>query len=66
MRGTGRSVSKCPWITCPSCKLHGAWSTWSYSERYDTIYCEPCDIWLETACKDPACWFCAERPEKPN
>ncbi len=33
-----------------------------YSERYDARYCKACFAWLETACKDPSCGFCASRP----
>ena len=38
----------------------------SYSEWYDAYYCESCDIWLESKCKDKVCGFCSERPDKPS
>lgn len=37
-----------------------------YSLEYDTYYCPFCDIWLEEACDDPECRFCASRPNKPS
>ena len=46
---------------CPTCK-----SEKSYSARYDAYYCELCNKWLEVACNDPNCEYCAERPEKPS
>lgn len=36
-----------------------------YSENYDAYYCKACNIWLENACDDLDCIFCAERPDKP-
>ena len=40
--------------------------TESYSERHDCIYCRTCNEWLESACDDPECEYCKDRPEKPN
>ena len=53
-------VSKTPYF-CPDC---GA--PVSYSSEYDAYYCESCDQWLEEACDDPFCEFCAHRPERPS
>lgn len=38
----------------------------TYSVRYGALFCPRCDVWLESACTDPACEFCARRPEKPS
>jgi hypothetical protein len=46
---------------CPSC-----FGTRAYSFRFDAFYCERCDRWLEEACEDKRCIFCAERPELPS
>lgn len=37
-----------------------------YSTRWDAYYCEVCDRWAESKCKDPDCEFCRDRPEKPS
>lgn len=37
----------------------------SYSEEFDAHFCPECNIWLEDRCKDPTCWFCPQRPERP-
>lgn len=36
------------------------------SERWDAYYCPVCNEWLEGRCDDPACEFCAGRPERPT
>jgi hypothetical protein len=36
-----------------------------YSSRYDAYFCAQCNEWMEDACKDPSCEFCAYRPFKP-
>jgi hypothetical protein len=36
-----------------------------YSEKYDAMYCETCNKWLEDPCDDPACEFCTVRPTTP-
>lgn len=46
---------------CPYCDNRK-----SYSEVYDAMYCEKCNVWLEEACSDSNCEYCSERPEKPN
>lgn len=33
------------------------------SERYDAYYCPDSRVWLERACSDTSCGFCADRPE---
>lgn len=38
----------------------------SYSQRYDALFCMPCNAWLEEQCADPACEFCAERASEPD
>lgn len=34
------------------------------SEKYDAYYCGSCHAWLERACTEPWCGYCAGRPEK--
>jgi len=29
-----------------------------YSEEYDTYYCLDCNIWNESQCSDPDCYYC--------
>jgi hypothetical protein len=48
-------------LSCPKCD-----TTVSYSEEYDTHYCESCNEWLEDICTDRDCEFCNSRPAKPN
>lgn len=48
-------------MKCPQCKEEGR-----YSESYDVVFCENCDIWLESACSDASCEFCRDRSEKPS
>ena len=38
----------------------------SYSDEYDALYCESCNIWCEDKCGDADCDFCNIRPELPN
>ena len=35
-----------------------------YSEKYDAYYDEETGEWLEKKCSDPACEYCANRPDK--
>ena len=37
-----------------------------YSQQYDADFCRRCDCWRESACRDPACEFCARRPARPR
>lgn len=37
----------------------------SYSEDFDTFYCEVCNLWLEERCVDPLCDVCPNRPIRP-
>jgi hypothetical protein len=37
----------------------------SHSEDYDAYYCENCNEWLESACDDPTCEYCINRPLTP-
>lgn len=46
---------------CPECL-----ERLSYNDEFDSIYCKPCDDWYDTACEDPSCEYCVERPEKPS
>ncbi len=36
-----------------------------YDEDFDAYFCRTCNVWLEEACKDPSCDFCASRPSTP-
>jgi hypothetical protein len=38
----------------------------SYSQRYDSYFCMPCNLWLEEQCSEPRCEFCAGRAEEPD
>lgn len=38
----------------------------SYSQRYDSYFCMPCNLWLEEQCSEPQCEFCAGRAEEPD
>jgi hypothetical protein len=38
----------------------------SYSEEYDTYYCDPCNKWLESRCDDFNCEYCSKRPAQPK
>jgi DNA-directed RNA polymerase subunit RPC12/RpoP len=46
---------------CPKCN-----SPRSYSEEYDTYYCETCNEWLEDICTDRDCVYCNTRPIFPK
>lgn len=48
-------------VRCPFCQR-----IVSYSNRYDALFCRPCDAWLENQCADPACEFCAGRASRPD
>jgi hypothetical protein len=37
-----------------------------YNERWDARHCLGCNIWLEGPCESPDCFYCVDRPEKPN
>lgn len=37
-----------------------------YSVVHDAYFCISCDKWLESACEDPECRFCSDRPDKPS
>ena len=36
-----------------------------YSEEYDAYYDQETNEWTEPKCDDPACEYCAKRPERP-
>lgn len=36
-----------------------------YDEKFDSVFCPACNIWLEARCGDPECCFCPGRPERP-
>ena len=46
---------------CPLCGQHSK----MYIFKYDALACINCNEWLEKACTDPTCSFCARRPETP-
>ena len=48
--------------TCPFCGEESV----ALCEEYDSEFCVECDRWLETACTDPFCRFCAKRPARPT
>ncbi len=45
---------------CPKCQQPRI-----YSDVYDAYFCPQCNMWLESACSDPNCEYCRNRPEKP-
>lgn len=47
---------------CPWC---GEASLFHY-DRYDAKCCLSCDVWLDKACGDPRCPYCATRPKTPS
>ena len=48
-------------MICPLCGGEA-----SYSPAFDAFFCPGCDVWLEEACGDPGCPFCANRPAAPS
>ena len=36
-----------------------------YCYDYDAFLCPQCNLWLDSACSDPACEYCRKRPWKP-
>ena len=46
---------------CPEC---GEKSLFFY-DKYDSICCVGCNVWLNEKCSDPNCPYCARRPENP-
>ena len=51
-------------ITAGHCHVCGA--DRMLDARYDAIFCPNCLTWLEPACTDPGCEFCADRPRSPQ
>ncbi len=47
-------------MTCPQCHTKE-----KYSDKFDTYYCEQCNVWSESKCDDPTCDYCTRRPEQP-
>ena len=45
---------------CPKC----SGSTFYY-DSYDAAFCPDCNVWLEPACTDATCDYCADRPARP-
>lgn len=45
---------------CPECN-----TILKYNERYDSVYCLGCGVWLDSACDDNHCFFCSKRPKRP-
>ena len=35
----------------------------SYDEKHEAYYCSVSGVWLESACLDPECDYCAKRPD---
>lgn len=48
-------------VQCPHCGR-----LVSYSQRYDSYFCMPCNRWLEQQCSEPLCEFCAGRSNEPD
>lgn len=48
-------------MDCPVCGEAAV-----YFPEFDASACLTCDRWLEAACGDAACNFCARRPPKPS
>ena len=46
---------------CPKCGVDK-----TYSKKYDSYYCQPCNEWLDDICNDRECLFCRTRPVTPN
>ena len=44
---------------CPYCEKSGHVA---YNKKHDASYCTSCGKWLDSACSDPTCLFCADRP----
>ncbi|MCP3922014.1 MAG: hypothetical protein GY714_05440 [Desulfobacterales bacterium] len=36
-----------------------------HSYDHDAYFCPVCDKWLDSACSDPECRFCKNRPKFP-
>ncbi len=45
---------------CPKCSGAGV-----LYDSYDAAFCPQCNVWIEGACRDPKCEFCAHRPASP-
>lgn len=43
---------------CSDCKVKSV-----RCDLFDAYFCPKCERWLEDKCKDPACKFCANRPD---
>jgi transposase-like protein len=48
----------------PHCTIHNKEGT--YNEKFDSYHCSDCNRWLEKNCGDIECFFCQNRPGKPN
>ena len=46
---------------CIHCK-----NIYTYSDKYDTYYCNDCKYWIENICSDRKCEFCSKRPKYPK
>jgi hypothetical protein len=49
----------------PPYKVTSTTEEFPYSEKYDARYDPEKNEWLESACGDPDCEYCVNRPEKP-
>lgn len=52
------------WYSDSECPICGKKTTLQFDE-YDAWCCISCNEWLEDACNDPDCLFCAKRPLTP-
>lgn len=53
-------IMKCSGV-CPFCDKKSVFLI----NDYDAKACLSCNHWLESACSDPECPYCANRPESP-
>ena len=54
-------IMKCSGV-CPFCDKKSVFLI----NYYDAKACLSCNHWLESACSDPECPYCANRPESPS
>ena len=48
-------------FTCEKCNTYLC-----FKERYDTYACDRCNEWKDKVCENEECFYCKDRPEKPN
>lgn len=37
-----------------------------YNERYDSYFCQKCNEWATFTCEEEECFYCKDRPNRPN